>query len=190
MKFIHIADMHMDMPLVSLKGNKELSKRRKIEQRYAFKRVIEYIKENKIDLLFISGDIFEQKYVTEDTINYLISSFKEIKNTRIYITPGNHDPLIKSSPYNFYSWPDNVFIFNGEVGKDSINEIDIYGIGFEDYTMESDAIKNIQVEKIKTNILITHGTLNGSSKKYHDIKQEWLKDFDYVALRTHTYAKD
>ena len=64
MKFVHIADLHLDMPFVSLKGNKELIKKKKLEQRFAFKKVIDYIKENNVDVLFLSGDLFEQKYVT------------------------------------------------------------------------------------------------------------------------------
>ena len=182
MKFVHIADLHLDRPFVSLKSNKDLAKKRRLEQKFAFKKVIDYIKQNKIDILFASGDLFEQKYVTEDTILYLISSFKEIKDTKVYITPGNHDPLVKTSPYNIYEWPKNVFIFGGEVGKDTINNIDIYGLGFDDFIFESKAIKDIVLDENKTNILITHGTLNGASKTYHDIKEEWLKKFNYVAL--------
>ena len=34
----------------------------------------------------------------------------------------------------------------------------------------------------KTNILITHGTLSGNSKRYNDINPKFLNQFDYVAL--------
>lgn len=182
MKFVHIADLHLDMPYINLKGNKELSKKLKLNQKFCLKQVIDYIKEEKVDVLFVAGDLFEQKYVTSDTINYIISCFSKIPNTQIFITPGNHDPLIKSSPYSIYDFPDNVFIFGSEVGKYTIGNVDIYGLGFDNYEMQSEAIKEINVDESKINILITHGTLNGSSKKYHDIKQELLKDFDYVAL--------
>ncbi len=188
MKFVHIADLHLDRPFVSFKGNKDLSKKRRIEQKFAFKKVIDYIKKEKVELLFVSGDLFEQKYVTEDTILYLISCFEEIKDTKVYMVAGNHDPLIKTSPYNIYNWPDNVFIFGNEVGKDTINNIDIYGLGFNDYYMDSNEIKDIKIDENKISILITHGTLNGASKMYHDIKEEWLKKFNYVALRTYSYA--
>ena len=182
MKFVHIADTHFDMPFVQLKGKKSLIKKKQIEQRFAFSKVIDYIKENKIELLFFAGDLFEQKSVEEDTIHFLISSFKEIPNTKIYITPGNHDPLIKSSPYNTYDWPDNVFIFSNEVGEYEYRNVRIYGLGFTDYEMVSDEVKNIKVDENKINILITHATLNGNSKKYHDIKEADLNKFDYVAL--------
>ena len=77
MKFVHIADMHLDMPFIPLKGNKELIKKKKLEQKYTLKRVFDYVKENDVELLFISGDIYESAYVSEDTIQYLIACFKE-----------------------------------------------------------------------------------------------------------------
>ena len=182
MKFVQIGDLHLDMPFVSLNRNQNLIKRRKLEQRYALKKVIEYILDNKIELLFITGDLFEQKYVTEDTINYLIYTFKQIPQTKIYITPGNHDPLIKNSPYLLYEWPENVFIFGGEVGLDNYQNVNIYGVGFDDYFVCSKDIGQIDIEKDKVNILITHGTLNGASHKYNDIKIKDLEKFDFVAL--------
>lgn len=182
MKFVHIADTHFDMPFVQLKGKKNLIKKKRLEQKFAFSKVIEYIKENDVELLFFSGDLFDQKYVEEDTINFLISSFKSIPNTKVYIAPGNHDPLIKASPYNTYEWPENVYIFSNEVGEYDYSYIRIYGLGFNDYEMDIDEISKIKVDDSRINILVTHGTLNGNSKKYHDIKEADLIKFDYVAL--------
>ena len=61
MKFVHIADMHFDTAFESLKD--DLGEKRRLEQREAFSKMIEYIKINKIPYLFISGDLYEQKYV-------------------------------------------------------------------------------------------------------------------------------
>ena len=183
MKFVHIADVHLDKPFTSLKNNKDLAKRRRLEQKFAFKKVIDIVKEEEAQVLFIAGDLFEDKFVEEDTITYIISCLKEIKDTKVYITPGNHDPLIKSSPYNTFDWPDNVFIFGGELGIDSFDDVNIYGLGFEDFEMDSTVVKEIDIsEADKVNILITHANLDGASHKYHDIKTQWLSKFDYVAL--------
>ena len=48
LKFIHMADMHFDMPFTVLNNRNKLGKKRRLEQREAFRRVIEYIKENSI----------------------------------------------------------------------------------------------------------------------------------------------
>ena len=185
MKFVHIADVHLDMPFTSLKNNKELVKRRRLEQKFIFRKAIDLVKEEGADVLFIAGDLFEDKFVEDDTITYVISCLKEIKNTKVYITPGNHDPLIKSSPYNTFEWPENVFIFGSEVGMDSFENINVYGIGFDDFEMDTTAVKDIEIlkeDEEKINILITHANLDGAAHKYHDVKTQWLQKFDYVAL--------
>lgn len=182
MKFVHFADVHLDMPFTSLRNNKELVKRRRLEQKFIFRKAIDLVKEEKAEVLLIAGDLFENKFVEDDTITYIISCLNEISNTKVYIAPGNHDPLIKASPYNTFEWPENVFIFGSEVGMDTFDDVNIYGIGFDNFEMDSDAIKNIEVEKDKINILVTHGTLDGANHKYHDIKSQWLNKFDYVAL--------
>lgn len=183
MKFIHIADIHFDMPLISLKGNRELAKKRRAEQKQAFRDVIQMAKKEKVDCLFISGDLFEHKFVEKSTIDYIISNFQLISDVNIFISPGNHDPFIKSSPYESFDWPQNVTIFKNEYGMISLDEADIYGIGFENYEEDLDVIKDIKIEdENKINILVTHGTLNGAMHKYHDIKERDLKKFDYVAL--------
>ena len=54
--------------------------------------------------------------------------------------------------------------------------------------MESFNYKDISIDKSNINILVTHGTLNGSSKKYNDIKETDINKFDYVALRTYSHS--
>ena len=96
MKFVHIADTHFDRPFVNLSDKESLGDIRRLEQRKAFKKAIEYIKENNVEFLFISGDLYENEYVKRTTIEYINDLFKEIPNTKIFIAPGNHDPYIKN----------------------------------------------------------------------------------------------
>ena len=115
MKFVHIADLHLDTPLISLKNNHELIKLRRGEHRQIFKDVIKFVKSEKIELLFISGDLFENKFVEKSTIEFIISSLELIPETKVFITPGNHDPYIKNSPYMSFEWPENVKIFGEKI---------------------------------------------------------------------------
>ena len=183
MKFIHIADMHFDTPLLSLKNNRELIKKRRTEYKQVFRDVIQLCKKEEVELLFVSGDLFEHKFVQRGTIEFIISSFQLIPNTKIFIAPGNHDPYIKSSPYTTYEWPENVTIFTDKIGMFSVGNVNIYGIGFNNFEFMSDEISKIEMEdNNKINIFVAHGTLNGSSKKYLDIKSKDVEKFDYVAL--------
>ena len=188
MKFVHIADIHFDSPFVNLSDKEYLGDLRRLDQRKVFKKVIEYIKENNIELLFIAGDVYEHKYIKKTTIDYINNLFKEIPNTKIFITPGNHDPFIKNSYYNKYIWNNNVKIFNSNIEKIETEQADIYGFGFNDFYCTNFNLDNVNIEsKNKLNILIMHGTIDGASieeKQYNSFKSKTLKEkgFDYVAL--------
>ncbi len=186
MKFIHIADIHFDMPFATLETRK-LSENRRIEQRNAFKKVIEYIKENNIPYLFICGDLYEHEYIRKSTIEYINKLFETISDTKIYIVPGNHDPYIKNSYYAKFNWAKNVTIFKEKLEKIENENICIYGYGFEDFYMKKEE-KQIQIEdKNKINILLTHGTLDGNASEemiYNPMSKAKLKEigFDYIGL--------
>ena len=160
MKFVHIADMHFDSPFTLLSSRAELGEIRRVDQRKAFKKVIEYIN----------------------------NLFKEIKETKIFITPGNHDPYLNNSYYNKYKWSDNVKIFNSEIEKIELPEFDLYGYGFSDYYCVDSEIENIKIQnKEKLNILITHASLDGGydeQRNYNTLSSKKLKEigFDYIAL--------
>lgn len=187
MKFIHMADMHLDSPFIILADKGNMSVQRRIEQRNAMKEIVEYIKENNIPYFFIAGDLYEQKYITKSTIEYINKLFKEIPNTLIFITPGNHDPYIKNSFYKTFKWSENVHIFTEKLEYLETPEADIYGYGFDSFYMEN-RYKHIEIKNPqKINILITHGSLDSSDtieSQYNAIKSANLKQngFDYVAL--------
>ena len=70
MKFVHIADMHFDTPFKMLCDRRELGETRRLDQRKAFKKMIEYIKQNQIPYLFIAGDLYDNEYIRESTKKY------------------------------------------------------------------------------------------------------------------------
>ena len=186
MKFVHVADMHFDTTFESLKDN--LGEKRRLDQRETFNKMIEYIKTNKIPYLFISGDLYEEKYIRETTIQYINNKFEEIPETKIFITPGNHDPYLKNSYYNTCTWASNVKIFKNKIEKVSLEEVDIYGYGFNEIYGKTNDIEELEIENPeKINILIMHATLDGSvtlEKTYNPITRKLLKTkgFDYIAL--------
>ena len=188
MKFIHIADMHFDAPFAVLNGRNKLGEKRRLEQREVFRKIINYIKENNIEYLFIAGDLYEHEYIRKTTIEYINNLFKEIPNTKIFISPGNHDPYINNSMYKNFNWNDNVYIFKGKLEVLKENKCDIYGFGFNDFYCKNSIIDQIKIEdKQKINILITHGSLSGGNlenMEYNPLNKNRLKElgFDYIAL--------
>ena len=190
MKFVHIADMHFDRPFVNLSDREYFGELKRLEQRKVFKSVIEYVKNNAIRYLFIAGDFYEHNYVKKTTIEYINNLFKEIPETKIFITPGNHDPFLKNSYYNKFMWNDNVKIFNSSIEKVETEDANIYGFGFNDFYCTDSGLEDFQIEEIdksKLNILVIHGTIDGATideKEYNSMKSKLLleKGFDYIAL--------
>ena len=187
MKFVHIADIHFDSPFINLSDRENLGDMKRLEQRRVFKKVIEYIKENHIEYFFIAGDLYEQQYIRKSTIEYINQLFREIPNTKIYISPGNHDPYIKNSYYSKFQWSQNVHIFSSKFEKIALDNVDIYGYGFDDFYCTDCGIENLEIEdKNKINILVIHSTIDGANleeKQYNSIPRKLLeeKGFDYVA---------
>lgn len=187
MTFVHIADMHFDIPFTTLNKN-DLGNERRLEQREAFRKIIEYIKQNEIDYFFICGDLYEHEYIKQATIEYINNQFKEVPNTKIYIVPGNHDPKVANSYYSKFKWNDNVHIFSSEIEKISEEDANIYGFGFDNFYMKNTKVNQIKIdEPNKINILLTHGSVDGGSdelREYNPMKAQELKTlgFDYIAL--------
>ncbi len=188
MKFVHIADMHFDAPFAVLNSRNKLGEKRRLEQREVFRKIINYIKENSIEYLFIAGDLYEHEYIRKTTAEYINNLFKEIPNTKIYISPGNHDPYINNSIYKNFNWNDNVHIFRGKLEVVKENNCNIYGFGFNDFYCKNSIVDEIKIEnKEQINILVAHGSLNGGTlenMEYNPMNRNKLKElgFDFVAL--------
>lgn len=187
MNFVHIADMHLDAPFTTLADKQEVCKSRRLEQREILKNIVNYIKQNDIKYFFISGDLYEHSSIRQSTIDYINSLFSEIPNTKIFISPGNHDPYIKNSFYTTYNWCKNVTIFKENIEKISLEDVNIYGYGFTDFYSNRVDLSKIDLDKSKLNILIIHGSLDASDMaqmQYNPISSKELETigFDYVAL--------
>ena len=188
MKFVHIADMHFDIPFTSLNTKGDFGDIRRLEQRKVFK-IIDYIKENNVEYFFISGDLYEHNYTKKSTIDYINSCFKEIPDTKIFIAPGNHDPYVVGSYYETYHFGDNVYVFKGNIEKIELQDINIYGTAFTSFYMDGmdlDLIGNLEHDK--PNVFLVHCYLNGVKDEngfsYNNINETKLKslNFNYVAM--------
>lgn len=188
MKFVHIADIHFDAPFTSLAEKENLSDLRRLDQRKVFKKVIIYVKENHVDYLFVAGDLYEHEYIRKSTIVYINDLFKEIPNTKIFISPGNHDPYIKNSFYANFEFAPNVYIFKNNFECMELKDANIYGMGFTDFYCEDANLDDIhKLNNDKPNILIMHASLNGGgteNQKYNPVLESSLEklEMDYIAL--------
>jgi len=197
-KFIHTADIHLDMSLTSLNSFGSASVERRHEQRTIFKKIIQISIEKEIDILLISGDLFEHNYVSKGSITFLNECFYSIPNVRVFISPGNHDPIVRSSYYSFFEWAPNVYVFNNPIEEIVLEDLEtsIYGTCFKDFHMYDSALKGFKASgRCRTNILVSHGNLDliGGSEGYHTICSKDVENagFDYIALgHIHKYIPE
>ncbi len=184
-KVFHCADIHLDSPF-SLFSPRESEKRR-TELRAAFTSALMFAREMKMDLFIISGDLFDGEYVTRDTREMLLREFEKAKEMRIFISPGNHDPLISGSPYETMEFPENVHVFGGErecVHLDDLG-VDVYGFGYTSKNYISSPVAGWNIlDKNRINILVCHGDMTSASSQTGPVSKKDIADsgFDYIAL--------
>ncbi len=148
MRIIHTADIHLGHRLRTGDIFAQL------------KKLIKIIKEEKVNALIISGDLFEKEWSAISSLREnLRELFSEIPETEIFILPGNHDEL---SPYRdeFY-YGSNVNIIKRrpfEIRK--LGDIDIYFFPFHEKGSSQEMVKVIKSNpsKAKFKIGVAHGT--------------------------------
>lgn len=192
MKFIHLADVHLDIPFKTLSDRADMGSLRRLEQRKAFKKAIDFAKEKNVDAIFIAGDLFDYDHVKKETVEFVNNLFNEIPEIRVFITPGNHDPFLKNSFYNTFKFADNVTIFDSNLQKVETEKYNVYGYGFDNFEMEG-KIKEGEIfnlDKSKINIFVSHGDIYTESK-YNVMPLKTLENagFDYIALG-HVHKRD
>ncbi len=193
-KIIHCADFHFDSPFTNFPTCE--SERRREDLRETFSHMISIAKKQNIDLILISGDLFDGQKVTQTTIDFLINKFNEIPNIKIFISPGNHDPYDTKSIYKTIEWPNNVLIFKNNLKRIDIDELNvsIYGLGFSKRHEKENLISNFKIEdNTRINIMVLHGDLvsYGGESNYNPINLNNIKEskLDYLALgHQHQYS--
>lgn len=192
-KIIHCADIHFDTPFKDV--NEKQSKINKEELKDVFGRIVNICREKSVDIFLLAGDIFDNLTIDKKTINFLENSFNDIGNTRVFISPGNHDPFMMNSVYKLINWPENVHIFSNKIEKVYIKDLNlnVWGAAFNERYVKESLLKgfsNNSDERI--NIMVMHGEISsGKGNEYNPITIEEIgaSGMDYIALgHRHNYS--
>lgn len=190
-KILHTADLHLDNGFTASALPRDIIQERKKDLLEIFDKIIEVAKVEKVDLLFIAGDLFEQRLVKLQTIQYVNYQLSTLENTRVFILPGNHDPYHLVYYYKSFPWNFNITIFTPEYQKVHLKDIGvwIHGMGYGYQEEKRPLLETIQCEDTEEiNILLLHGSdvTNSPSKqsKYLPFNEDDLYNsgFDYIAL--------
>ena len=186
LKIVHAADIHAGRPL-SLELDKERGYIRRREIETVLWRTVEFVREEKAGIFLIAGDLFEHLYTRPSWVKDVSSLFSTIPETRIFISPGNHDPYLPDSLYRSIEWPDNVTIFSSamprKVSLDDLG-VDIYGLGWPSFTERGRPLEGFRTDNPdRLNIVLVHGDLAEKSAylpvHYTDIENSGA---DYFAM--------
>lgn len=112
-----------------------------------FDEVLQLCQSEKVELLFLTGNLFEQEYVRKSTVERIARSLGTLTDTKIFIAPGERDPFVTTSAYRFAVWPSNVHIFSSGVSNVKIPSLNvtIFGVGWTAYQQEGSFLDGFQV---------------------------------------------
>ena len=185
-KILHCADLHFDTPFKEL--TKEISQNSKEELLQVFKNIIDLTINEKVQVLLIAGDVFDNLTVNKNTLFFIANELKRIEKVKVFISPGNHDPYNEKSFYKMVNWPDNVYIFKGELEYKEVSELNlvVWGAGFNASYEHESLLKEINVDRSKINIMVIHGEVEkGNSKNEYNpiyLNEIGKSGLDYIAI--------
>ena len=190
-KIVHCADVHLDSPFeLNDPRNAEL---RRMELRSSFITLIMHAKNYGAKLFLISGDLFDDEYISKDTANLILKEIASYPDCRFFIAPGETDPYSSKSPYKLMKWSDNLHIFkSGDLSKVEIPElnVDVYGYAFNGEVLDNPFSNKKPQNQHRINILVGHGEIlsaQDAAKNKAEICPITSADiersgFDYIAL--------
>ena len=185
-KIVHTADLHFDTPFNEVDDKQRAINKEELKE--VFKNIINFCKEKQVDILLLAGDIFDNLTLNRETIYFLENVFNNIKETRVFISPGNHDPYNNNSFYKLIKWPENVYIFKDKLEKVYIKELEtnVWGAAFNEKYVRESLIRGFSQNNKEINILAIHGEISSSSEgnEYNPITLKDIKEsgMDYIAL--------
>ncbi len=181
-KILHAADFHLDSPFESLPEEK--ARRRRAEQRELLERIAELVRDERIELVLLSGDLLDSATSYYETQEVLYRAFKDM-NAEIFISPGNHDYYCAKSPYAYVPFPSNVHLFKSpQITCVTLENLGcrVWGAGFNDQYSRP-LLPGFSVpDGDYIDLMVLHGDLGGDD--YNHIKEADIKasGLHYLAL--------
>lgn len=192
LKLIHTSDIHLGATLSKL-GDRTDKQRIQIQK--TFEKIVDISIEKKVDMLLISGDLFDSNNPSNLLKDFLLSILEKLNSRHIYtfIIPGTHDFLSDSSFFRNNLTRDLSYInvFNDpNINKISIKELNVAifcNPSVSNKTSESPLINIKRDNNFKYNIALAHGSIQipGKSSKNDSpmtINEIDETKMDYLAL--------
>ncbi len=159
-KILHFADVHLDISFAGMKFPVEVARRYRSALRQSLHRLVDLALREKVDFVTVGGDLYEQERYTPETGHFLAEEFARLAPVRVFLAPGNHDPLVPDSLYRQVKWPENVFIFQeSELTPVLLTDgVVLWGLAHPEPSFRKKPLRKFQVPDDKTHILLLHGS--------------------------------
>ena len=202
-KFLHLADLHLDRPLAGgrLKLPYEKAGRRAREQREILARAVELARDEEAGLILIAGDLWEEDSLAPDTVPFVTQTLGRA-GLPVVIAPGNHDYYSPASHYSSditsarfgRGWPENVHIFQtydfSHYCPPGLEGVSVTGLAYlTNKAVQTRALsRRLEVPQADIRICLLHGSRDdylppGKDRTLPFSDAELLtQPFDYTAL--------
>ncbi len=113
MRFLHLADVHLDTLFVG--RSEELRRRLREASREALSRGLALARERGLDAVLLAGDLFDSERLSLATERFLTGEFEamEAAGIPVFHAAGNHDPSGGGGRVGAFRWPEGVHRFRG-----------------------------------------------------------------------------
>ena len=118
-KLIHTADLHLDSAFRS-RFTKEEAENRRQKQLMAWKELLSFAVEKKVQGILIAGDLFDSPVVSYGTMDFFLSTISEHPEISFFYLRGNHDT---ENTFRYQeNLPKNLFLFSERGKKYRLND--------------------------------------------------------------------
>lgn len=176
MKLIHAADIHLGSPLSAALFLEKRTERQN-ELIFTFNRMIEYAKQNGVDAVLLSGDVFDSNAPFKKHKEFFYSAIKNSPEITFFYLRGNHD-----TGACYTEDIENLITFDESFKSFDFKGVTISGCEITDANALS-FYSSIDLKKEDTNIVMLHGALSSSVGKDKIVLSKlYDRNIDYLAL--------
>ncbi len=184
MKFLHTADLHLNITLKSASFRDAKAHENRIyELQQSFYRIIDAANEEEVDALLLAGDLFDDPYMPLQEMEKLFDKLAALK-CEVFLLIGNHDVFLQNPSYQSLLKGKNIHIFTKEDYKVELDDTLVFGINTRDFSEAFLQKLAREANTEKNTILLLHGDVQNKQDDHYlcDVKTLESLPFDYIAL--------
>lgn len=182
LKILHSADWHLDAPFTGF--SEQQRQFLKKEQRKIPEKITDLCLREDCDMMLLAGDLFDGE-PSRETVELVKKELIRC-GVPVLIAPGNHDFCGAESLWQEEVWPENVFVFTGDLESVTIQGLNcrIYGAAFRSMDCPP-LLEDFQAQGEEAyRLAVLHGDPLQRNSPYNPITNAQVRasGLDYLAL--------